>query len=139
MDIKIYEKMLPKEAIEIRITVFTDEQGFFDEFDDIDKTATHFIAFDGEKAIATCRVFEQDGEECHILGRFAVIGEYRGKGIGRAMLGAVEKYVKALGGVGIILHSQLRAIRFYERCGYQGYGDFEDDEGYPHLWMKKML
>ena len=50
MDIKIYEKMLPKEAIDIRITVFTDEQGFFDEFDDTDRVATHFIAFDGEKA-----------------------------------------------------------------------------------------
>ena len=131
--------MLPKEAIDIRLTVFTEEQGFFDEFDDIDKTATHFIVFDGEKAIATCRVFEQDGEECHILGRFAVLREYRGKGIGRAMLEAVEKQVRSVGGTGIILHSQLRAIGFYERCGYKGYGDFEDDEGYPHLWMKKTL
>ena len=139
MDIKIYEKMLPKEAIDIRITVFTEEQGFFDEFDDIDKTATHFIVFDGEKAIATCRVFEWDGEECHILGRFAVLREYRGKGIGRAMLEAVENQVRSVGGTGIILHSQLRAIGFYERCGYKGYGDFEDDEGYPHLWMKKTL
>ena len=139
MDIKIYEKMLPKEAIDIRLTVFTEEQGFFDEFDDIDKTATHFIVFDGEKAIATCRVFERYGEECHILGRFAVLREYRGKGIGRAMLEAVENQVRSVGGTGIILHSQLRAIGFYERCGYKGYGDFEDDEGYPHLWMKKTL
>ncbi len=139
MDIKIYEKSLPREAIEIRITVFTEEQGFFDEFDDTDKIATHFIMFDGEKAIATCRVFEKEGEEYHVLGRFAVLKEYRGRGVGRTMLEAAEKYVGSIGGVGIILHSQLRAIRFYEKCGYQGYGDFEDDEGYPHLWMKKTL
>ena len=139
MDIKIYEKSLPREAIEIRITVFTEEQGFFDEFDDTDKIATHFIMFDGEKAIATCRVFEKEGGEYHVLGRFAVLKEYRGRGVGRTMLEAAEKYVRSVGGVGIILHSQLRAIRFYEKCGYQGYGDFEDDEGYPHLWMKKTL
>ncbi|WP_329887796.1 hypothetical protein [Pseudoramibacter faecis] len=35
---------LPPDARTIRQTVFVDEQGFYDEFDALDKTATHLVA-----------------------------------------------------------------------------------------------
>ena len=40
MEIKIYNQ-LPDEAKEIRLEVFVKEQGFEEEFDDIDETAAH--------------------------------------------------------------------------------------------------
>jgi predicted GNAT family N-acyltransferase len=125
--------------MKIRKEVFVTEQGFVDEFDEIDGISSHILIFDGDLPVATCRVFKKDGEEYHILGRLAVLKEYRGKGLGRAMLDAAEKYVSSVGGMGIILHSQLRAVDFYQACGYEGYGDIENEEGYPHLWMKKKL
>ena len=42
MKIKVYD-YLPQEAINIRTTVFSEEQGFKNEFDDIDKIATHIV------------------------------------------------------------------------------------------------
>ena len=45
MEIKIYNQ-LPDEAKEIRLEVFVKEQGFEEEFDDIDETAAHIVLFD---------------------------------------------------------------------------------------------
>ena len=128
---------LPKVAFEIRVKVFMDEQGFKDEIDLTDSFATHFLVFDDEKAVATCRIFEKDGR--YILGRFAVIKEYRKQGVGRLLLNAVEQKVKENGHNQLILHSQIRAKQFYEKCGYVSFGDIELEENYPHIWMKKDL
>lgn len=56
MEIKAYDK-LPKEAKDIRREVFIDEQGFKNEFDDIDITAIHLVCYDKEKPIGTARIF----------------------------------------------------------------------------------
>ena len=139
MDVKIYKNHVPDNAIDIRIKVFTDEQGFVDGEDETDNVSVHFVAFDGDVPVGTCRVFERAGEILHVLGRLAVLKEYRKKGVGRELLSEAEKYVASVGGIGIILHAQVRAVEFYERCGYTGFGEIEDEEGYPHLWMKKIV
>ncbi len=136
MNIKTFD-FLCKEAFDIRISVFCDEQGFVDEIDDIDKVATHFVAFCEEMAVATCRVFKKDNN--YFLGRFAVVSAYRKKGIGRALLTAAENFVKSKGFDTLSLHSQLRAKEFYEKCGYEAFGEIELEENYPHIWMKKKL
>lgn len=48
---------LPEEAVEIRREVFMDEQGYADEFDDVDGRARHIVAFLDGRATATCRLF----------------------------------------------------------------------------------
>ena len=42
-------------------------------------------------------------------------------------------------GDSLILHSQCVAVGFYRKNGFQEYGDVEDDQGCPHIWMKKKL
>ncbi len=79
METVIYEG-IPNHAKEIRQKVFVDKQGFHNEFNDIDKTASHIVIFDKDKIpIATCRIFGDTVMNTHILGRLAVIKEYRGK------------------------------------------------------------
>ena len=56
MNYKIYDQ-LPQEAKEIRIKVFMEEQGFKDEFDDLDEVCKHLVVFDHQKAIGTCRYY----------------------------------------------------------------------------------
>ena len=51
----------------------------------------------------------------------------------------VEKFVLKNNGKFIKLHSQIRAVEFYKKVGYTPYGEIEPEEGYPHIWMKKML
>lgn len=48
---------LPEEAVEIRREVFMEEQGFEDEFNDVDGRARHIVAFLDGRATAMCRLF----------------------------------------------------------------------------------
>ena len=83
MQIKIYNHC-PEDAMWVRITVFVDEQGFRDEFDEIDNIATHLLMLDdSDHPIATCRVFRKDNTDTYIIGRLAVVKEHRGKGLAR--------------------------------------------------------
>lgn len=138
MKIKIFEG-LSDEARYIRETVFVKEQGFVDEYDEKDAIAKHFVMFDGEKAVATCRIFETDKPGVYMFGRMAVLKEMRGKNLGRKMMDEVKKYVAENDGKGIVLHAQLHAKGFYEKNGFSAYGEIECEQNCPHIWMKKEL
>ena len=138
MRITIYENF-PDCAKEIRRAVFMEEQGFQNEFDEIDKTASHIVLFDEEdKPIATCRVFWNEAMDSYTLGRLAVVKAYRGKNIGSVTVKEAEKYVQKKGGKSLILHAQCRASAFYNKLGFTEFGSIEDEEGCPHVWMKKV-
>ena len=140
MKIKIYEKNLPDSAKIIRQVVFEKEQGFVDEFDETDDIATHFVTFDeDEKPIATCRVFRDSTENSYILGRLAVRKEYRHQNIGSLIMQEAEKYVYNIGGKSIALHAQCQAAGFYNKQGFEQFGNIDDEQGCPHMWMKKTL
>lgn len=136
MEIKVFNS-LPKDALDLRITVFVDEQGFVDEVDEADSFATHLVMYDNEKPIATCRFFLKEDNETYMFGRLCVLKEYRGKSLGREMLKKVEEVVKEKGGKAIILHSQYHAKDFYIRCGFTQQGDIDYEQNKPHAWMRK--
>lgn len=136
-EIKIFNS-LPKDALDIRTEVFVREQGFIDEEDEHDALATHFVMYDGERAIATCRIFpKSDGE--YFFGRLAVLKEYRGQGLGSSLLRTVEAHIKENGGKRIALHSQCHARPFYEFSGYSACGEIEYEQDHPHVPMTKAL
>ena len=128
---------LPDCAREIRRAVFIDEQGFKEEFDDVDLSAVHLVAFDGDAPVATCRIFTDGGG--FVLGRLAVIKEYRGRHMGLYLLSEAERYIKAQGGKSVALHAQVRASEFYKKAGFEEFGEMDFDEGCPHIHMKKYL
>ena len=138
MEIKVFDS-LPKDALDLRITVFVEEQGFVDEVDDADSFATHLVMYDGEKPIATCRFFLKEDNETYMFGRLCVLKEYRGKSLGREMLKKVEEIVKEKGGKAIILHSQYHAKEFYEKCGFTQQGETDYEQNKPHAWMRKEI
>lgn len=139
MRLKVFSN-LPEAAREIRKKVFIDEQGFAVEFDAKDEIAVHLVVFEENGSpVATCRIFKDCEQECYVLGRLAVVKEYRGKNIGSALLNEAEKYVKEKGGKCIVVHSQQRAVGFYKKAGFTEFGEVEYDEGYPHIRMKKHL
>ena len=131
---------LPEAAKTIREKVFTDEQGFTVEFDDIDEIAAHLVLFDEDNTpVATCRIFKELGQDFYTLGRLAVIKEYRGKKLGLLLLQEAERYVKENGGNCIVLHAQQTVTEFYKKAGFTEFGDVEYDEGCPHIRMKKYI
>ena len=129
---------LPDDALNLRKKVFVEEQGFCDEFDEIDKRAIHFVLYENKNPIATCRIFVGEAKETYILGRLCVLKEYRGKGIGSKILRAAEDKVKVLGGKKLSLHSQYQARDFYKKLGFAEYGEIEYEQHCPHIWLAKM-
>ena len=136
--VKIYPT-LPEEACWLREAVFVDEQGFIDEFDKLDLIATHLVLFVEDDPAAVCRVYWDEERQQHILGRVAVGQEFRRQGIGGAIVKAAEDYIREQGGKSLHLHAQCRITSFYEAIGYTQYGEIEDDQGCPHIWMMKEL
>lgn len=139
MEVVVYES-IPDCAREIRKQVFEDEQGFQNEFDEKDAISTHIVLFDKDKVpVAACRIFHDVEKDSYILGRLAVVKEYRGKNIGSVVVGEAERYVHKKGGKRIALHAQCRASAFYVKLGYTEFGSIEEDEGCLHIWMRKHL
>lgn len=121
----------------IREEVFLAEQGFSTEFDDIDKSAYHFVVYDGEKPVATARLYGTDAP--YHIGRVAVVRDYRSKGIGAYIMSQAEKFAREQGIGSLVLSAQVRAADFYRRCGYKEYSDEYMDEFCPHIDMLKKL
>lgn len=131
---------LPEAARQIRQKVFVEEQGFCDEIDGTDDRAEHFVVWWAEDLLAaTCRVFWDEGIEGYMLGRFAVLPKYRGQSVGAFLMGEVEKHVREEGGKSITLHAQCPVSGFYRKLGFTEYGEVEDVQGCPHVWMRKEL
>ena len=142
MDLRVLiskDERIRNDAYKVRVRVFVDEQGFRDEFDEIDDYAYHVAAYDGDKVIGCGRFFSESDEKEYHIGRIAVLSEYRGMDIGSAVMSEIEKFCVGLGVERVILSAQRRARGFYEKLGYIPYGEEYPDEGYPHIEMRKKI
>ena len=115
-----------------------EEQGFQQEFDEIDDRAYHALILDGETPAAVGRLYTKDGKT-YIIGRIAVMPSYRGKHLGERVVTALEEQAKACGAASIALSAQCRVAGFYEKLGYTQTDDFHMDEFCPHVTMRKQL
>ena len=139
MKVKVFNA-LPEAAKEIRKKVFVEEQGFTVEFDDKDEIAVQLVLFEENGApVATCRIFKDCEQDVYVIGRLAVVREYRGKKLGSVILNEAEKYVRQMSGKLIVLHAQQRVADFYKKAGFKEFGEVEYEEGCPHIKMKKYI
>ena len=109
-----------RQAYAIRRAVFIEEQKIAEneEWDGLDDTALHFIALDGKQVTGTARVRLLSPESAKIE-RMAVLKPFRRKGVGKSIIGFVEKYLTARDIRDVFLHAQVTAIPFYHACGYE--------------------
>ena len=70
------------------------------------------------------------------LERFAMLQEYRNKGIGSELLQRIMKDVSSLGKK-IYLHAQIKEVSYYERVGFVKKGDVFVEAGIEHYLMEK--
>lgn len=122
---------------EVREAVFMREQGVPAEleWDEFDADAIHLLAKDGQgKAIGTTRLLP-DGH----LGRMAVVKEWRGRGVGSALLARAIEIAKRQGLRALVLNAQTQAVDFYARYGFTAEGEEFLDAGIPHLRMRRLL
>lgn len=136
----VFKHSLPPEAKAIRQEVFVQEQGFKNEFDDVDASCWHLVLFLNETPISTGRLQEID-PETYKIGRVAVKKAYRGCKIGTYTVKFLCTKAKTLGARKVILYSQLDKVGFYKKIGFREFDDGEVylDEGCPHVKMYKIL
>lgn len=119
----------------IRRAVFIEEQGIAEdeEWDALDATATHFLAWGDDGPAGTARISPADGSAK--IGRVAVIAHHRGTGLGLKIMRCVLRYAREKGHRGAVLDAQTYAIPFYEKLGFVAEGPEFDDAGIPHRRM----
>ena len=131
--IKINSSTELDKAFSIRKQVFCIEQNVSEdiEMDKFDKDATHILAYINDKPVGTARWrFTENGAK---MERFAVLNEFRGKGVGEALvnytLGKLKDYDC------IYLNAQESVIKFYEKFGFDVVGDRFYEADIPHKMM----
>ena len=129
-------------AYAIRYAVFVEEQGIPAELeiDDYDPIAEHALAYVDNQCVATARIYldEQDPSKAKI-GRMAVLREFRGQGIGTALLGESIRAGMMQGANVFELHAQQSAVPFYAKLQFKPDGAIFDEVGIPHQCMRLAL
>ncbi|MBK8285029.1 MAG: GNAT family N-acetyltransferase [Ahniella sp.] len=117
----------------VREPVFITEQQFpiEEEWDALDPLSRHVLALDEQGLpIATGRLTPE-----HKIGRMAVLPEWRGAGVGAAIVQKLIDIAREQGFESVSLHSQMHAIPFYSRAGFVASGEPFDECGAPHQLM----
>jgi predicted GNAT family N-acyltransferase len=125
------------ELRQVREQVFVIEQGVpvEDEWDALDAASRHVLARDGGgRAIGTGRLTPQ-----RRIGRMAVLADWRGRGVGAALLQALLDLARERGHDAVELHAQSHAVPFYERFGFEAFGERFDECGIEHVAMRRRL
>jgi predicted GNAT family N-acyltransferase len=152
-----------EDAFAVRRVVFVDEQDVdealeWDDWDD-DAATTHLVAYArdddaeiesaadaaadaagaAETPVGAARIRPKDSDARTVgkVERVAVLDSHRGAGVGRTMMDILEDVGRDRGFETFLLHSQTQAAGFYERLGYERFGDEFDEAGIPHVKMRK--
>ena len=126
------------EAQAIRQAVFVEEQGFQQEFDEIDPIALHLVVWADGTPVATGRVFPSNAAPgVWTIGRVAVQKSCRGRNFGALVVRELEQAARERGAQSFALSAQTRAKGFYEAIGYHAHGETYLDEYCPHVRMTK--
>ena len=118
----------------VREQVFIVEQQVArdDEWDALDATSRHVLARDlGGNPIGTGRLTADA-----MIGRMAVLKEWRGRQVGLAMLDALIQQARARAYPAIEMHAQTYAVPFYEKAGFVRYGDEFVECDIKHFHMR---
>jgi len=117
----------------VREKVFVEEQGVPREleWDEWDERCEHAVACDSQgRAIGTARLLPEGR-----VGRMAVLVEWRRRGVGAALLGALIALARERSMPRVTLHAQTHAAGFYRRFGFSERGGEFSEAGIPHVEM----
>jgi predicted GNAT family N-acyltransferase len=121
----------------VREPVFVAEQQvpIEEEWDALDPHCHHVIARDeAGRPIGTGRLTPE-----HKIGRMAVLAEWRGQGVGDALLVALIDEARRRGWPTVSLNAQVQAAGFYARHGFAPYGEEFMEAGIRHQAMRRAL
>lgn len=125
-------------AFAIRRRVFVEEQHVAaeEEYDEFEEISTHFLAYSSGTPCGTARWRRtSNGVK---LERFAVLPDFRGQGVGKALVKAVLDDVFSQQPEPIeriYLHAQVTAMPLYASFGFVAVGPMFEEAGIQHYKM----
>ncbi len=121
------------QSLEIRKKVFIEEQQVEHALEvENEEEATYYLLLVDDKPVGTGR-WRQTTEGIK-LERFAVLPEYRNQNLGSEILRAVLADLKSRSEK-VYLHSQLKAIPYYQRQGFVKQGEMFVEADIKHFMM----
>ena len=132
------------QSLKIRNTVFVKEQQIplSLEIDKDEAYAVHFVLLlddTDETAVSTLRVLPSANGEQALIQLVATLKPYRGQGYAHELMLHVLDFLQSQHFKLVELHAQLQAIPFYEKLGFESFGDIFLDAGIQHVAMKKIV
>ena len=128
-----------------RNAVFVVEQNcVYGDIDGLDSNAWHLFVYEkgasGKKLAGYLRVLLPDEVETDIrIGRVLTTADFRGIGLGSAMLEQALKHIVAQWpDAAISLHAQAHLQAFYGAFGFEPISEVHDEDGIPHVWMRSV-
>ena len=98
----------------------------------------HWVALDASDSVVGCVLWLPGDERRGRLLQMAVAARVQGQGIGRLLVGALERDVRGHADE-VTLHARADAVGFYERLGYAVHDAPFTEVGIPHRHMHKRL
>jgi ElaA protein len=131
-----FDDLTPRDLYDLlalRVRVFVVEQECaFQELDGLDPEAEHvWTRGPAGEVVAYLRILEGDGETR--IGRIVTAPEHRGTGAGAALMRAVLAGIEGP----VVLGAQVQAQGFYARLGFAVDGPGYDEDGIPHVPMRR--
>lgn len=122
-----------EQIFNIRRHVFVEEQQVDEreEYDEYETSSKHLIALIDDHPVGTCRYRNTD--KGIKLERFAVLSEYRGRGVGEKLVQSVLAAVDC--NQHIYLHAQVQVVDFYSKYGFYKTGNKFEEAGIQHYKM----
>ena len=134
-----------------RSAVFVIEQNcLYGDIDGLDLDAWHLLAFGATDDAITgaarpplagyLRVLLPDADDGDIrIGRVLTTAEFRGIGLGNAMLDRAIAHIRTQWpGTPIRLHAQAHLQGFYGAFGFAPVSEIHEEDGIPHVWMRSV-
>ena len=123
------------ELLKLRISVFVVEQNCpYQELDDLDLIADHFLGFLDGQLISLGRVYKDANTV--FIGWIAVKSNFRKNGYARELMEYILKEVKTkFPDLAIELSAQEYLISFYISLGFISCGETYLEDGIPHIKM----
>ena len=124
----------------IRRSVFQEEQGVDPalEFDGLDATATHLLAYLDERPVGTARIRYLERQTAKIE-RLAVLSTARGLGIGKKLMVKALDVAQENNTQDVVVNAQEYVKALYQQLGFEQVEERFEEAGIVHIKMIKRL